>query len=87
MLGDLSKRGFVVTAGMLIAPPGVDPETARAGLVFGGRLAEREIAFPAIDPQLDEQRRFHQRHEVIGEVDMIRPCADAINARLEMARG
>ena len=87
MFGDLGERRLVVTARMLIAAPGVDPETARAGLVFGGGLAEGEIAFPAIDPQFDEQRRFHHGHKVIGKVEMTRPRPHAIEARFEMARG
>src|SRR6266481_755728 len=42
MFGDLGKRGFVVTARVLIAVPGIDAETARAGLVLrDGRRARR----------------------------------------------
>ena len=86
MFGDLGKRGFVVTAGVLIAAPGIDAETARAGLVLHDGLAEREITFPAIDAELDEQRRLQHRHKVIGKMEMTRPRADSVNARFKVAR-
>ena len=87
MFGDLGKRGFVVTASVLIAAPGIDAETARAGLVLHGGLAEREITFPAIDAEFDEQRRSQHRHEVIGKMEMARPRSHSVDARFEVARG
>ena len=85
--GDLGKSGLVITAGLLVAAPGIDAETSRAGVVLGRGLAKGEIAFAPIDTELDEKRRSQCGHEVIGEMKMVRPGADSVDARLELARG
>ena len=83
---DLDKGRFVVAAGMLVTAPRIDCETARREFGFGNRLTEREVAFSAIDAELDDQLRLQQRDEVVAEVQVIRPRADAVDARLEVAR-
>src|SRR3954471_3360116 len=82
----LPESRLVVAARMLVALPEIDPNATRARPVLGGRLAEREVALPAIDPQLDEQTRPQQRDQVVGEMEVARPRADAVNEWLEVAR-
>src|SRR5205814_10052881 len=84
--GHLSKGGLVITPRMLIAAPGVDPEAARASLVFHRRLAKSEITFPAIDAELDEQSGFQHRHEIIAKMEMMRPRSAYVKPRIEGAR-
>jgi hypothetical protein len=50
-------------------------------------LAEGKITFAAIDAQLDEQTWLEHGHEIVGEMQMIRPRAHAVKARFEVARG
>jgi hypothetical protein len=84
--GDLCKRRLIISTRMLIAVPRIDPKTLGARLVFHRRLAEGEITFAAINPQLDEQTGFERGDEVIGEVQMAGPGSHAVNAWFEVAR-
>src|SRR3954467_1133574 len=86
MRAHLKEGRFVVPAGMLIALPGVHPETARPGLVLGGRLAKREIALAAVNPELNQDRRPRGIDEVIGKMEVARPGADPIDLWFEVAR-
>ena len=68
--GDFGEGRLVIRAAVFIAPPRVDRETTRAGFVFRHRLAEGEIAFPAIGPEFHQDPRFQRRHEIVGEMDV-----------------
>src|SRR6478672_8579410 len=82
----LGESRLIVTAGVLIAAPGINAKTAGAGFVLESGLAEGEINIAAIDAELDEEGRSQHRHEVVGEMKVRRPGAHAVNSRLEMAR-
>ena len=85
--GDLCKRRLVIAARMLIATPRIDPKTSGARLVFRRRLAKGEVAFAAIDAQLDEHARFHRGDKIVGEMQVVRPRAHPIDVWRETARG
>jgi hypothetical protein len=87
MPGDLRESCLVVIAGVLIAAPGIDSETSGPGVVFDRSLAKGKKTFASVDPELDKDRRFQERDEVIGEMEMAGPGADSINTRFEVARG
>ena len=86
VLTDLGKRGLVVFPGMFIAAPGVHAEAMRPGLMLGRCLAKGEVAFTAIDSELDEQAGPESCDQIVGKVEMWRPRSDAVEARLEMTR-
>src|SRR6476619_2113671 len=84
--GNLCEGCIIITTCMLIATPCINPETPGARLVFNRRLAEGEKALTAIDPQLYHHPGLKRCHEVVPEMEMRRPRANIINARLKSAR-
>src|SRR5947199_8385380 len=65
--GNLCERRFIITTRMLITAPRIDPKTSCPRLVFRRRLAKGEIAFAAINTQLDQQVGLEHGDELIGE--------------------
>lgn len=86
VLGDLGKGGLVVLTCMVIAAPGVHAKTARPGPAFRRSLAKGEVAFTAIDAQLDEQARAESGHQVVSKIQVWCPRSDAIETGFEIAR-
>ena len=82
----LLESRLVIETRLRVARPSINSKTTSGGLVFSCGLAEGEITFASVRSQFYESPRPFQRNEVVGEKNMMRPCADAVNARLEFAR-
>ena len=84
--GNLCERRFIITTHMLITAPRIDPKASGPGLVFRRRLAKGEITFAAINAQLDEHPGLERGDEVVGKMQVRRPCPYTVDAGCEVAR-
>jgi hypothetical protein len=80
---DLLESCFIIKPGVRVSFPSVDSKTTCVRLIFDDRLTEGEITLASIGSELDENARAFLSREIVGEENVFRPSAHAIDARLK----
>jgi hypothetical protein len=81
---DVLESCFVIEPGVRVSFPCVDSKTACVRLIFGDRLTEGEITLASIGSELGENAGAFLGREIVGEENVFRPSAHAVEARPEV---